>query len=392
MALSHMLREVLEGGEASREELLHRAKRFARVVVLRPDGRLAWVRTGRTQQRAGPVEWMDGAFRAGPFELGRFYVSNGTVFRLADARLEPVDGPVLVEVFDDADYIGRTLDGAEAAFLKLALSVGEFLARPLDSLAALKQLPAGVAALIASSPEYFERFRHMTRGEQIEAIAELSTNLLVTTGTAAATTRTVTGALAGAEASVPVLSLSTQGALVLERVAVPVGRAASVLGGGPGAAIILHRANTAAGEQPSPGGRGPGQWGPAEESGASVRARAYQEQISGRPYEEAYWVGGVGRNSGGVKFDGFKDGVLLEAKGPGYANKFLDDLNPKRWFEASGAKALVEQAQRQLRAVRGTGSRIRWHVAEDKTVEALKELFRANDIEGIEVVFTPPIK
>ncbi|AKQ70556.1 hypothetical protein A176_007468 [Myxococcus hansupus] len=29
-----------------------------------------------------------------------------------------------------------------------------------------------MAALIASSPEYFERFRHMTRGEQIQAVAE----------------------------------------------------------------------------------------------------------------------------------------------------------------------------------------------------------------------------
>jgi hypothetical protein len=49
--------------------------------------------------------------------------------------------------------------------------------------------------------------------------------------------------------------------------------------------------------------------------------------------DESYWVGGIGQNSGGVKFDGFKDGVLLEAKGPGHANKFLDDLSPKVWFE-----------------------------------------------------------
>jgi hypothetical protein len=391
MAVGHLLREVLERGEVSRAELLRRVERFARVAVLRPDGYLAWARTGRTQQKTAPVEWRNGAFRAGPFELGRFYVSNGYIFRLAGEQLEPVDNSVFVEVYDDADYVSRMLDGAEAASVKLALALGRFFTRPLDSLAALKDLPAGVAALIASSPEYFERFQNMTRGEQVQAVAELATNLILTTGTATATTRTVTGALAGAEATVPVLSLSAQGALTMERVAVPVGRAAAVLGGGPGAAIILQRANTTAG-QPAPSDeRGPGQWGPSEETGASERARAYQEQVTGRSYDDAYWVGGVGRNSGGVKFDGFKDGVLLEAKGPGYANKFLDDLKPQVWFEKSGARALIEQAQRQLRAVRRTGASIQWHIAEQKTAEAIRKLFKDNDVEEIEVVFTPPL-
>jgi hypothetical protein len=390
MAAAHLMREVLEDGEVSREELLRRVERFARVAVLRPDGYLAWARSGRTQQKVAPVEWTDGAFRAGLFELGHFYVSSGSVFRLANERLEPVDGAVLVEVYDDADYVGRTLDGAEAAFVKLALALGQFLTRPLDSLAALKDLPAGVAALIASSPEYFERFRYMTPGEQVQAIAELATNLLVTTGTATATTRTMTGALAGAETTVPVLSLSAQGALAIERVAVPVGRVASVLGGGPGAAIILHRANTAAGQSSPSGGRGPGQWGPSGEKGASPRARAYQEQISGHSYDEAYWVGSVGKNSGGVKFDGFKDSVLLEAKGPGYAEFFEDNLAPKYWFEASGkAEDLVDQAIRQRDIVRGTGIRIEWHVAEEHAANAIRELLDGNRIKEITVIHTP---
>ena len=390
MAVGHLLREVLEEGEVSRDELLRRVERFARVAVLRPDGYLAWTRTGRTQQKAAPVEWRSGAFRAGPFELGRFYVSNGFVFQLADERLEPVEGSVFVEVYDDADYVGRALDGAEAAFVKLALSIGHFITYPLDSIASLKNLPAGVAALIESSPEYFERFRYMTRGEQVQAVAELATNLLVTTGTATATTRTITGALAGAEATVPVLSLTAQGALAIERVTVPVGRAAAVLSGGPGAAIILHLANAAAGQASPSGGRGPGQWAPSGEKGASPRARAYQEQISGHSYDDAYWVGGVGRNSGGVKFDGFKDGVLLEAKGPGYAEFFEDNLASKYWFEASGkAEDLVDQATRQRDIVRGTGIRIEWHVAEEHAANAIRELLDGNKIKEITVIHTP---
>jgi hypothetical protein len=388
MAACHLLREVLARGEVSRSTLLRRVERFTHVAVLRPDGYLAWARTGHTQQRVGPVEWKEGSFRAGLFELGRFYVSNGSVLRLADERLEPVDGPVFTEVYDDADYVGRTLDGAEAAAVKLALALGQLLTRPLDSLAALKNLPADVAALIAASPGYFERFRHMTRGEQVQAVAELATNLLLATGTATATTRTVTGALAGAEATVPVLSLSAQGVLAVERVAVPVGRAAAVLGGGPGAVIALHQAGTVAqGAGPS---KEPGQWGPAKES-MKPPARRYQEQITGHSADEAYWVGGMSTEAGGVKFDGFKDGVLLEAKGPNYANKFTDSLDPKYWFEPTGAKGLLEQADRQSQKVRGMGIPIEWHVAEKTVADALRKLLRDNLIQGIKVVHTPAL-
>ena len=107
------------------------------------------------------------------------------------------------------------------------------------------------------------------------------------------------------------------------------------MGGGPGAAIILQRANDAA--RSGRPAEGPGEWGAANES-MSKRAARYQEQISGHSANEAYWVGGKDLKSGGVKFDGFKDGVLLEAKGPGYANKFTDGLQPESWFAPSGAK------------------------------------------------------
>lgn len=389
MAVCHLLREVLEGGAVSREELLRRVERFKRVAVLRPDGYLAWTLSGRTQQKVSPVEWKDESFRAGSFELGRFYTVSGWVFRHSDAQLGPVmEGPGLLEVYDDADYISRSLDGAQEAFVDLYHAMGQLLSYPWNSLVALQHLPAGVAALLASSPEYLERFRYMTRGEQVKALSKLATNLILTVGTAGGTTSTLTRALGGLETTVPVFSLSADGLLVVDRVVVPVGKVATVLGGGPGAAIILQRANTS-GQQPSPP-PGPGQWGPAEES-MSTRARAYQEQISGHTADEAYWVGGVGRKSGGVKFDGFKDGVLLEAKGPGYANKFLESLDPKLWFENSGAKALIDQAKRQLKAATRTGTPIRWHIAEEKVANAIRLLFKRNRLVGIEVVHTPAL-
>ncbi|RKH52607.1 hypothetical protein D7V93_27830 [Corallococcus llansteffanensis] len=390
MAAGFLLREVLEGGEVSREELLRRVERFSReqVAVLRPDGYLAWALTGRTQQKVASVEWQDGAFRAHGFELGRFYSGKGGVFRTVDARLQASDWRPLAEVYDDADVISRTLDGAEDAFVELYHALGQLLSHPVDSIAGLSNLPTGVAALITSAPAYWERFQSMTRGEQIREVSRLTTGMLVTWGTASATTRTLKGMVVGAEATVPVLSLSAEGVLALERVAVPAGRAAAVLSGGPGAAIILQRANTASkGGAPS---QGPGQWGPAKES-MSARARRYQEQITGHSTDDAYWVGGVGKNSGGVKFDGFKEGVLLEAKGPGYANKFLDTFDPKSWFEPTGAKGLIDQAMRQRDSVLGMGSAIEWHVAEEGAAKAIRKLLQDNRVHEITVIHTPAL-
>jgi len=249
MAACHLLREVLEGGDISREELLRRVERFRRVAVLRPDGYLAWTLNGRTQQKVGPVEWKEEAFRAGFFELGRFYTVKQWVFRQADAQLRPImEGPPLAELYDDADVIGRSLDGAEEAFVDLYHAMGQLLSHPWDSLMALPKVPVGVMALLASSPEYLERLRYMTRGEKVKALSKLTTNLILTVGTAGSAASTVTRTFGGLEATVPVLSLSAEGLLAVKRVVVPVGRAATVLSGGPGAVIILQRASTGADE------------------------------------------------------------------------------------------------------------------------------------------------
>ncbi|NTX01805.1 hypothetical protein HUA75_08535 [Myxococcus sp. CA040A] len=387
VAVGFMLREVMGSGAVSRTELVQRVERFNHLAVLRPDGCLAWVRSGRTQQRVAPVEWRNGVFRAHDFELGRFYDGRTGVFRSLDDELRELDGFPLADVHDDADVISRSLDGAEEAFVGLALAVGKFFSTsPGENLEALRQMPAAVAALLESSPEYLERFRYMTRGEQIQAVSKLATNLIATWGTVSSATRTLEGAsLAAVE--MPTLSLSAQGVVAMRIVAVPVGRAAAVLSGGPGAAIILQRASSAAkGGSPS---NGPGKWGPVKES-MSPHARRYQEQITGHSADEAYWVGGVGRDSGGVKFDGFEKGVLLEAKGQGYA-RFFEGLDPKEWFRHSGAKGLVDQARRQSEKVRGLGFSIRWHVAEQQAAGAIEKLLMRNRIKGIEVVCTPAL-
>ena len=119
--------------------------------------------------------------------------------------------------------------------------------------------------------------------------------------------------------------------------------------------------------------QGAGRWMRVEES-MSPRAAAYQAQITGRA-GDAFVLNGV-------KFDGFANGVLQEAKGPGYA-AFIKDGVFQPWF--NGASDLVSQAQRQLGAAGGT--RIRWYFAEESAANATRALFKARQIQGIDIVY-----
>jgi hypothetical protein len=98
-------------------------------------------------------------------------------------------------------------------------------------------LVSAITGSIASSPDYFAHYSALPLQEQIREAARLSTHLLMLYGSAAgATTRL---GLTGAK--LPVLSLSAEGALAIEQVALPVGSTAAVLGTGAGAAYVLMK-------------------------------------------------------------------------------------------------------------------------------------------------------
>ena len=120
---------------------------------------------------------------------------------------------------------------------------------------------------------------------------------------------------------------------------------------------------------------GPGQWARVSEA-MSRRAASYQAKITGRPG----WVYKVN----GVKFDGYSNGVLQEAKGPGYAS-FVKDGKFQRWFH--GRAGLVDQGQRQEGAAGGRP--ITWSVAEEPAAHAIEDLFDQANIVGIDVVHVP---
>ena len=123
--------------------------------------------------------------------------------------------------------------------------------------------------------------------------------------------------------------------------------------------------------------RGPGNWIVTRHR-MSPRSAIYQSKITGMLPDVDYLVNGV-------KFDGFANGILLEAKGFGYARWVKNGV-----FKGSfrGAAALERQAARQLAAA-PSGARIQWHFAEEDAANATRVLFERQGVKGIEVLFSP---
>ena len=91
----------------------------------------------------------------------------------------------------------------------------------------------------------------------------------------------------------------------------------------------------------------------------------------------------------GVEFDGFKNGVLLEAKGPGYRSFFEASGKPVYWYENSGKfRELMTQAANQSRTARLLGLPLKWHVADEEVAVFLRRHFTRAGLNNIEVVYT----
>ena len=114
----------------------------------------------------------------------------------------------------------------------------------------------------------------------------------------------------------------------------------------------------------------------------SARSQLYEEQITRVPIEHSYIVNGV-------EFDGYDGFALIDAKGPGYANPIKGGWSA----EPEGKYGLLNTAQRQVKAVRATGTDtpIQWHIAEKETFNELfsRQKFGKFPTE-IELFYTPP--
>ena len=128
----------------------------------------------------------------------------------------------------------------------------------------------------------------------------------------------------------------------------------------------------------------------------SPGAAAYQRQVSGHHASRDYRV-----RRGGVTadFDGYRQGVLLDAKafGPRSGIVRARELGLRGMIPESllsRVEGLVDLAQRQIRVAGKTP--IHWHIASREAAQATKELLRTQGLtrqgrrRGIQVVYTPP--
>ncbi|HSP81248.1 MAG TPA: Tox-REase-5 domain-containing protein [Myxococcaceae bacterium] len=385
LVLSWLLREALAEGEpVAYPELLRRAERFGPLVVVRPDGYLVAAPSGRPLQSQGKVRLEAGEFKVGRLVVGAFYYSSFGVLYPVDESLQRMDTEPWAELGLERDWLNAALDGAESALGELALALAESIRHPIRTVEGLEQLPDTVKQLIASSPEYFQRYGVMSLQDQIREAARLSTHLLLMYGNAAGTAGTV-GRIGALGAEVPVLVLTAEGTLVVSTVAVSAGTVTTTLGAGAGAVSILHMAAAGSGGGlPPPGG--PGQWVHKTPTTKSKDALDYQEQVTGRPASQVYMIGKV-------EFDGFTGIELQEAKGSNYVNFFNKDGTPKYWYVKSGKfDELIDQAKAQSKMAKRVKLPLVWHVADAEVAKYLRVIFRRNGVLNIDVRHTPPRK
>ena len=264
------------------------------------------------------------------------YLGWDTVWRLMDGWL------VLMKEVDRA----TTFDELYAAGEKFGEVMGEKAARAFVMLAtvAVGNTAAGMAAKMPALPG----------ARQAALAAEAQMNIRYS---------------AQSLAQVESVALTAEGVTIALAPNAVAMSARDNSGGNPGARPAL----------PSAGG--PGRWVHADEN-MSEPSRRYQAQVTGAPEGTAYRVKSGDKE---VDFDGFDQGMLLEAKGTGYAQWVDNELNFLQIFE--GRFKLLDQARRQFAAANGVP--IRWIAAEEKLAGALRKMFKAERLE-IEVVHVPP--
>jgi hypothetical protein len=264
------------------------------------------------------------------------YLGWDTVWRLIEGWL------VLMKEVDEA----TTFDGISASGEKFGATMGETAARAFVMLGtvALGNTTSGMAATLPKLPG----------AGQAAVVAETQLNIRFT---------------APALAQVESVAITVEGV---------------TLALAPNAVAMATRGNSggkAGANAAPPGSGGPGKWVQVDEY-MPEESRRYQAQVTGAPEGTAYRVKSGNKE---VDFDGFDQGVLLEAKGTGYAKWVDKDLDFVEFFE--GRNQMLEQAKRQFKAAQGTP--IRWIVAEEKLAGALRKMFKEARLP-IEVVHVSP--
>ncbi len=115
--------------------------------------------------------------------------------------------------------------------------------------------------------------------------------------------------------------------------------------------------------------------------GASEKARAYQEWVTGLPRGLGVWLRGV-------VFDGCdpETGNMLEAKDE-YA-QFLD--KERNWWSKKAEAGIIQELFRQSTAARDR--RVEWHVSELPVANKIREMVVEFDLTNVDVMWDPKPK
>jgi hypothetical protein len=283
--LIDLMEGVAMGGQpVSRAELDARSDRYLPLLIVRPDGYWTRALTGEALQKAagaGVAPDASGTLRAGPFEVGRFYYSDGGVIYDTGPGLGRT-GPPIGEFGLEHDIVNSALDGAQDAVVAVATGIAKLITHPIQTIAGLANLPSAVYQLIANSPEYWEQFKVMPLGDQVRKVSELVTTLMLMYGTATGTASTISAAAADiGDVTVNVLRLDASGQLAVAQVSVPVGSIATAMSGGPSAVYVLSMASGSGGG----GGRPPRPKGPPNYIGEIDELEAGMVDAQGNPVQ-----------------------------------------------------------------------------------------------------------
>ncbi len=360
-------------------ELLTRTARFRPLVVARPDGYCVVALTGTPISWLGQPSLQQGELYVQRMRVGAFHFDGGGVYFPVDEALRKQESSPVGERALGRDPATAALLGTEDALEEMARGLATLLTHPIRTLDGLAHLPSSVAGLISNSPEYFARYGAMNLEDQIREASRLTTHLLTLQGGAA----TVGPRLASAT-KMPVLTLSARGTLAVHEVAVPAGAMTTVVGAGaaPVSIVLMAQGSQVTGGNTPwpPPPAGPGQWTQKAES-MSDEARRFQSQKTGAPEGWVYRIRTGPGPKDFVDFDGFKDGVLLEVKGPGY-KALLEKMYGQDWFR--GTKDMLDQAKRQLNAA--NGAPIEWHIAEPEVAALVRRMLQEKNLDKIKVI------
>lgn len=126
---------------------------------------------------------------------------------------------------------------------------------------------------------------------------------------------------------------------------------------------------------------GPGTW-MVETENLSQADRAYEQLVTnGVPSGISYKVPAAWRKFGYVKFDGYQNGTLIDAKNQALTDSmFTAEGKLQKWVTSP-----LKQAKDQARAAGDVP--ITWYVSDERAATAFKYMMADNDIKGITVIF-----